>query len=79
MDKIEWIPVKSSQIKEIGHDGDLTLYIKFKRKDTVYSYWPIENIQFIEFKDAESIGSYFHQNLKMNKTLVITNEIKKNT
>lgn len=73
MDKIEFIPVKSSQIKAIGHDKEQTLFVKFK-KEVVYSYFPVNEEKYLEFKNSESIGSYFHKNLKMNKDLVIQNK-----
>ena len=62
-------PVKSSQIKEIGHLDD-TLYIKF-RKGKIYTYRPVTQEKFEAFKKADSLGSYFHKNFKANSELII--------
>lgn len=69
--KIDFIPVKSSQIKEIGHDSYReVLYVRFKN-NKLYSYSPITKEMFVEFNEAQSQGAYFHKNLKMNKDLKI--------
>ncbi len=69
MKNVKFQPVKSSQIKEIGHVQD-TLFIRF-RNNKLYSYAPVTAEKFEEFKSAESIGSYFHKNFKMNFKLKI--------
>lgn len=61
-------PVKSSQLKEIGHRDDV-LYVRFKN-NKMYTYSPVSVEKFEEFKAAESIGTYFHINFKMNSELV---------
>lgn len=72
--KLKFEPVKSSQIKAVAYDQDSeVLYLKFNKGD-VYSYWPVEKEQVAEFKASASIGSYFHNNFKMNKELVIQKE-----
>lgn len=69
--KIDFLPVQSSQIKEIGHDGSSnTLFVRFKN-NKLYSYHPVDKEMYGEFKDAKSQGAYFHKNLKMNSELVI--------
>lgn len=70
VNKIKFTNVKSSQIKAIAHDEKETLFVKFN-KEVVYSYFPIDKKQFLEFKNSESIGSYFHKNLKANKDILI--------
>jgi len=37
----------------------------------VYSYSPVSQEQYDEFKDAKSAGSHFHKNFKMNSKLII--------
>lgn len=68
-------PVKSSQLKEVAHDGD-TLYVRFKNKK-VYSYAPVSKKQYDEFINSDSLGSYFHKNFKMNSKLKIQQEALK--
>lgn len=69
--KIDFLPIQSSQIKEIGHDGSSnTLFVRFKN-NRLYSYHPVDKEKYQEFKDAESQGVYFHKNLKMNRELLI--------
>ena len=73
--KLFFESVRSSQLKEVAHN-DNVLYIKFKSGKT-FSYSPVTKEKFEEFKAAESIGSYFHTNFKMNSNLRIINESKK--
>ena len=61
--------VKSSQIGFIGYQ-DSTMYVKFKN-GKVYSYFPVGFDKFEEFKNSESIGSFFHKNFKSNSELTI--------
>ena len=71
MTKLDFLPIQSSQIKEIAHDAcSNTLFVKFKN-NRLYSYRPVDKEKYQEFKDAESQGAYFHKNLKMNRELVI--------
>lgn len=72
MQEVKFIPVKSSQIKAIGHVQE-TLYVKFN-KGQIYSYTPVTREQFEEFKNAKSAGKYFHKNLKQNPELKIQHE-----
>lgn len=69
---VEFTPVKSSQIKEVGHKQE-TLYIRF-RNNKLYSYLPVTKAKFEEFKKADSIGAYFHKEFKMNSKLLIKQE-----
>lgn len=67
MTNITTTPVKSSQIAAIGHDGNNTLQIDFPRKGggfSRYQYTGVSPELFAEFKDAESIGSFFYRNIK---------------
>ena len=63
--------VESSQIAAIGHDPKTnTLAVKFpankKGVSSVYHYANFDARQFEAFKQAESKGSYFGQNIKRN-------------
>lgn len=61
--------VSSSQIAAIAHDEDNdTLYIKFHSGST-YKYWPITQPEYQAFLTSVSVGSYFHQNIKNNKSI----------
>ncbi|NYT68762.1 KTSC domain-containing protein [Pusillimonas noertemannii] len=63
--------VESSQIAAIGHDPETnTLAVKFPANkrgiSSVYHYANFDAAQFEAFKQAESKGSYFGQNIKRN-------------
>lgn len=57
--------VKSSQIAEIGHQGD-TLAVKFK-SGGVYHYHGVTAETFGKMQKAESIGKFFGQHIKPMK------------
>ncbi len=59
-------PVESNQVGAIGYDeGTKTLAVQFKRgAKAIYHYPNVERATFEAFKGAESIGTYFGQNLK---------------
>lgn len=67
--KLEFTPVKSSQLKGIAHDNE-TLHVLFKSKK-IYSYHPVTKEQYDKFYASDSLGSYFHKNFKMNPELRI--------
>jgi len=72
MNKLFFEPVKSSQLKARAYDAPTsTLYIKFRSYGKVYSYSPVSQEQYDEFRDAKSAGSHFHKNFKMNSKLII--------
>ena len=61
--------VASSKIHSLGHDADTnTLAVRFKSYDgkptSLYHYSNFTAEDFAAFRDAESIGSYFHKNIK---------------
>lgn len=61
--------IGSSQIKEIAFDKySKALYIKF-HNDSTYSYTPFTEEQYNEFINADSIGKYFHANIKSLNTV----------
>jgi hypothetical protein len=64
MDLLKWEHVKSTQIKQLGFDAkNKTLYIRFRNKK-MYSYNPVNQEEYDEFKNSESIGKYFYKNIK---------------
>lgn len=61
--------VESSQIAEIGHDATTnTLAIRFTAKPghrgSLYHYDNFTTETFQAFRSADSIGSFFHKNIK---------------
>ncbi len=63
---IQMQPVESSNILEVGYDQDgEVLYITFKSGDT-YTYDIVPFDVYQSLMDAESIGSYFHKNIRTN-------------
>lgn len=69
---IELTDVESSQISAIGHDPETnTLAIRFyrgygrdQRPGSLYHYANFTADDFAAFKDAESLGRHFGQNIK---------------
>jgi len=56
----------SSNISEIGYNGDkMTLEIKF-HSGQIYQYWPITRAGWEGLMKAESKGSYFYKNIRKN-------------
>lgn len=56
--------VKSGQIESIGHTGD-TLIVRFKNGGT-YHYHGVSAETFDSMKEAKSVGSFLHRNIKPN-------------
>ena len=61
--KIPTSKVKSSQIAEIGHDGNSMMAVKF-HSGFIYHYPGVTSEQFENFKNSESIGKHFAQHYK---------------
>jgi hypothetical protein len=60
----KWIEVNSSQIKRISYEESLqTLYIEFRNGST-YSYEGVTPKEYVDFKEAPSIGKFFYANIK---------------
>ncbi len=59
-------PVESNQVKAIGYDdATKTLAVQFKHGlGAIYHYPNVERATFEAFKSAESIGTFFGQNIK---------------
>jgi len=60
----EMIPVVSSNIQSIGYDEESeTLYVQFLN-GSLYEYKNVPLMEFEQLKNASSIGSYMHRNIK---------------
>lgn len=69
VNKVEMRIVESSHISSIGYDGkERTLFIKFKSNHT-WKYHPVTADGYREMLRSDSVGSYFHKNIKNNSTL----------
>jgi len=55
-------PVKSSNIKAVGHK-DGVLYVEFKGGKT-FSYEDVSETQYNEFIKSDSVGSFFARNIR---------------
>jgi hypothetical protein len=63
MKKIE---VESSMINWIGYDENTgELYVSFKPKGKVFIYWSVPFSFYEDLMAADSIGSYFNKNIKL--------------
>jgi hypothetical protein len=61
---VEMIPVASSNVDSIGYDENFqTLYIRFLNGST-YIYKGVPIMEFEGLKNASSVGSYLHRNIK---------------
>ena len=57
--EIEMIPVESSNIESVGHDGAETLRVQFKSSGA-YDYRGITETEFIDLVNAESVGKAYN-------------------
>jgi hypothetical protein len=55
-------PVRSSNIKSVGHDGKSTLQVEF-HSGQVWNY-PADAAQHRAMITAPSVGAYFHRNIR---------------
>ena len=61
---VEMTPVESSNLLEVGYDEVAeVLYITFKSGIT-YTYEDVPYYVYEELLSAESLGSYFHKNIR---------------
>jgi hypothetical protein len=61
---MEMISVQSSQIAQIGHDGQSTCRVLFRRGG-LYEYPTVTRSEFEAFRSADSIGRHFAQFIKV--------------
>jgi hypothetical protein len=61
---MEMISVQSSQIAQIGHDGQSTCRVLFRRGG-LYEYPSVTGTEFEAFRSADSIGRHFAQFIKV--------------
>ena len=61
---MEMISVQSSQIAQIGHDGQSTCRVLFRRGG-LYEYPTVTGSEFEAFRSADSIGRHFTQFIKV--------------
>lgn len=59
-----WLPVTSSNIKAVRHDGDQQMDVEFLKSGDIYRYQGVSNELFAAFIAAESVGGFFAQNIK---------------
>ena len=60
--------VNSSMIRSIGYDSSSsTLEIEFNN-GAVWQYYDFSESSWYDFKNAESLGKYFHSNIKNQYT-----------
>lgn len=55
--------VESSMITSIGYENSV-LEIEFKSNGQVWQYFDVPEYVFHEMRTADSIGKYFHSNIK---------------
>ncbi len=66
MEDFEMIPVASSNVESIGYDENYRiLRIRFLNGN-IYDYKNVPFMEFERLKEAHSIGSYLHRNIKFN-------------
>lgn len=56
---IEMIPVTSSNIESVGHDGNETLRMKFKTGTAFYDYVGISEAAFLGLVNSDSVGKAY--------------------
>jgi hypothetical protein len=69
---IPTLPVTSTQIAEVGYESSTnTLAVRFKPRageavGSLYHYGNVKPAMYDAFIGAESVGSFFHNNIKPN-------------
>lgn len=66
--ELERIPVTSTNIVSIGHDGAVHLIVEFKNH-VIWSYTPVTPIGYNLFLQAESKGKWFNENIRLNASI----------
>ena len=61
---MEYIPMSSSNIKEIAYNSkNKELHIRFT-SGALYTYFEVPESAFTDFKNADSAGGYFSSEIK---------------
>ncbi len=61
---MERIAVTSSNINSVGYDlNSMTLEIEF-HSGSIYQYFDVPESEYHNLISADSVGSYFHRNIK---------------
>jgi len=60
------VPVSSSSIKSVGHDGTAVMEVEFKN-GAVYQYHGVSKDDYDAFVSAGSIGKHFATNFRNAK------------
>lgn len=56
--------VSSSNVEAIGYDSATReLYVRFLKSGLTYVYYDVDEYVFIEFRNANSVGTYLNQNI----------------
>jgi len=50
------------------------LYVQFKKRGDVYAYLDVPESKFHEFREAPSLGKYFHANIKQYGGVLIAHD-----
>lgn len=62
--KLNWTPVKSTQIKRIAHDADTNTAVVHFNNGTIYEYGTFSAEKFELFKSSESAGKFLGAEVK---------------
>lgn len=66
------VKVESSNIYSVGYDADsMTLQVAFKN-GAIYNAHPITAECHKSMMNAESIGSFYHQHIRNNENVTVT-------
>lgn len=69
---MKYVNVESSNLKLVGYDKHtLTLEICF-HNGAIYQYSPISHKRYKELIEADSVGKYFSQRIRVDETIVAT-------
>lgn len=62
--EIEKEYVSSSNIEAVGYDGDSQILRIWFLNGSTYDYSGVGSMEYEALRDAPSVGSYLHQNIK---------------
>ena len=61
---IEKVFVSSSNVEAVGYDEDSQILRVWFLNGSVYDYKGVSQLEFEGLRDAPSVGSYLHRNIK---------------